>query len=77
MRRKNKNNILYIILILLFIIYVIYIYINNFNINENFQLNNKKYYKCVILIIDHSHILKDSTTNEYKRVYAFKNVWKK
>jgi hypothetical protein len=76
MRRKNTTILLYLIYTIL-ILSIIYIYINNFNINENFQLNNKKNYKCVILIIDHSHILKDSTTNEYRRVYAFKNVWKK
>ena len=38
---------------------------------------SKKHYKCIILIIDHTHVLKDLSTAEYKRNNAFKDTTKK
>jgi len=38
---------------------------------------SKKHYKCIILIIDHTHVLTDSSTAEYKRNNTFKDITKK
>ena len=41
------------------------------------QKGGNIHYNCIILIIDHSHILTNTETNEYKRIMNFKNIWKK